>query len=1121
MANDPMGAVLRHLRTTFARQAAANASDAELLARFVGRCDEAAFAALVERHGGLVLQVCRRVLDGGADADDAFQATFLVLARKAAAIRKRASLAAWLHGVAFRSAMNLRKSAMRRNKYERCVPSPRPESPAAIASLNELQRILDEEIQSLSEPHRAAFVVCCLEGRSRRDAAQTLGWNEGTLASRLAKAREVLQKRLLARGVSLPVALGAIAVSPATSSAISTSLLNRTVEGGVSFASGTSASASIPGAIAKAVLKGMPMGKLKVGVLLTITSLVAVAAGGAFVAQPENGKNAEIKDRPNAVSPVADKSPDKKILLDDFGDPLPEGAIARLGTTRLRTPRLRFAEMLPDNKRIVTLGDNALLRLWDADTGKLLQSDSLGQSMQAMALSHDGKKLAVAGASGVVLWDAEKWKLLHHYPPRTFSQGQSIDFSPDGKTCIFAQYDGALRVFDLTDGSERTRKLGCGVRGIVIEPESRKVIAVDTANTVHVVELATLETSHFFNNPKVIWQHSVYAIPPILLPDGKTIAVGAHKGVVDLFDWATGKKLRSLGKPDDVRHVGALRFLPGDKELRLLLGELKGGFSWQADVTRRWDVATWNPLPDLPRGQWTESTSLDGRTDLRIDRDAVIPIDRARGKPRVDLVGHRRGIQDMAFSREGSQLAVLAPQHLGHSDDVPDSRVWDIASKKARFAFVAERGGRVVSCSEGFIVSESEARFLRLLDPASGKELRRFDLGEELDTPITAVSSDGKRLLALAQCHLVEPKEYKCGETVVFAFDIATAKLLGRQRSNSDRVFIHFTPDGKHYFHYSGAKIIFRDFKSGDVVRQITMEISEYRYPIFSADSQLMAIDAPSRKGEPEGAFRVYEFESGKPRALVRAPSPFHSLAFSPDNRILAGHDNAGAVILLDAFSGVELWRSPKMDCRVSDVGGVAFAPDGVTMATGYSEAGCGILLWKLDDLLPRIKDGEWESAWDALASDDATRALRTSWALVHSPRQTAPLFRNRLKPAPMADVAAVRKLIVDLDSATFAVRETAMSQLKALGEKAEPAMRTALQGDASLELKRRLEQLLAAPPAPETLRSLRAIAVLERIGSADAIGILESLSKGAPGVRTTEEAAASLARVRARIATR
>ena len=155
MARGQLDVVLRHLRNTLIAKDAEDLADPDLVHRFVDRRDEAAFTVLVRRHGGMVYSVCRHLLSRDADAEDAFQATFLILARKAASIKRQTSLASWLHGVAYRSAMNLRKSAMRRRKHEETLAAGHaPESPVSIAAMNELQAYLDEAIECLPEIYR-------------------------------------------------------------------------------------------------------------------------------------------------------------------------------------------------------------------------------------------------------------------------------------------------------------------------------------------------------------------------------------------------------------------------------------------------------------------------------------------------------------------------------------------------------------------------------------------------------------------------------------------------------------------------------------------------------------------------------------------------------------------------------------------------------------------------------------------------------------------------------------------------------------------------------------------------------------------------------------------------------
>ncbi|AWM39870.1 ECF RNA polymerase sigma factor SigW [Gemmata obscuriglobus] len=200
-------------------------TDGQLLDSFARRRDQGAFAELVHRHGAMVLGVCRRVLGNAADADDAFQAVFLVLARKAAAVRDRERLGPWLHGVAFNAARRLKRSNLRRTARERGRAGQLEQTAGAADERAELHAALDEELARLPDRYRSVLVLCDLEGRTRKEAAHALGCPEGTVGGRLARARELLAARLGARGVC--PALGALAgaLVPAGAGAVAPALV--------------------------------------------------------------------------------------------------------------------------------------------------------------------------------------------------------------------------------------------------------------------------------------------------------------------------------------------------------------------------------------------------------------------------------------------------------------------------------------------------------------------------------------------------------------------------------------------------------------------------------------------------------------------------------------------------------------------------------------------------------------------------------------------------------------------------------------------------------------------------------------------------------------------------------
>ncbi len=255
-------------------------SDGELLTRFTSGGDEAAFEMLVRRHGAMVLGVCRRVLGRHVhDAEDAFQAAFLILARKADSVVRGESLGCWLHRVAHRVALEARAAAARRRAREKplaAAPDPAVDPPEPP----DWRPLLDEELARLPERFRAAVILCELEGLPRREAATLLGVPEGTLSSRLAAARRLLAQRLARRGLAPAVASLTVLFSQSATAAVPPALIDSTVRSAVLVAAGMAASMTSPAAVLfQGVLQTMFLTRLKL-VIGAVLMTVAVGAGG-------------------------------------------------------------------------------------------------------------------------------------------------------------------------------------------------------------------------------------------------------------------------------------------------------------------------------------------------------------------------------------------------------------------------------------------------------------------------------------------------------------------------------------------------------------------------------------------------------------------------------------------------------------------------------------------------------------------------------------------------------------------------------------------------------------------------------------------------------------------------
>jgi membrane fusion protein (multidrug efflux system) len=287
------------LRTLFEVGTAVGLSDSELLDLFLvggGPAAELAFAALVEWHGPMVWRVCRDVLRESNDADDAFQATFLILARRAGAIRKRSSVGPWLHGVALRVARSSRSRALRRQQGERVAAGSEQDESMSDFDRLDTAPILHEEVGRLPEKYRVPLVLCYFQGLTHDQAASQLGWPVGTVRSRMAKARDRLRQRLLRRGVTPSVAILVSTGRLETSAAVPAALASATVR--TALALGAGAAGTVPAAAAalsRTVIREMNLMKTSmIATCLVSTALVGAAGMGyvAVAAQPRDQEKA-------------------------------------------------------------------------------------------------------------------------------------------------------------------------------------------------------------------------------------------------------------------------------------------------------------------------------------------------------------------------------------------------------------------------------------------------------------------------------------------------------------------------------------------------------------------------------------------------------------------------------------------------------------------------------------------------------------------------------------------------------------------------------------------------------------------------------------------------------------
>lgn len=303
MTTTPINRVIQHLIAACGRDGMA---DGELLTRFLSHQDDAAFAALVRRHGPMVWGVCRRLLCNHHDAEDAFQATLLVLVKKAATLPDRETVGNWLYGVAHQTAVRMRAMAAKRGVRERQVTVMPEPATAEQYVWNDLAPVVDEELNRLPDKYRLLIVLCDLEGVTRKDVARRLDIPEGTVASRLATAREMLAKRLTRRGVVVSgVLLGSVLCQQSAWASVPTTVVTSTIKAASLIAAGqaaaTGAISATVATLTEGVLKAMFVTKIR-SVLAVVLVTLACLGGGVAVTPLVMGKQ---PDTPEKADPEA------------------------------------------------------------------------------------------------------------------------------------------------------------------------------------------------------------------------------------------------------------------------------------------------------------------------------------------------------------------------------------------------------------------------------------------------------------------------------------------------------------------------------------------------------------------------------------------------------------------------------------------------------------------------------------------------------------------------------------------------------------------------------------------------------------------------------------------------
>ncbi len=1107
MATRQTAPILRHLRGLVLAETMRCLTDRELLRLFVEACDETAFAVLVQRHGRLVLSVCRHVLRHEQDAEDAFQAVFLVLARKAASIHKADSVASWLYGVAHRTAMKAKTTAARRRTSEKQAEERAAEQPAAVASLRELQALLDEEVLRLPEKYRAPFVLCCLEGKSREEAARELGWKEGTVSSRVAHAREQLRQRLARRGVTLSAALCAGAIAEGANAAVPAALTEATVGGAVAFVAG-GASGAIPTsvlALTGGVLKTITISPLKAGLILAIV-LSALSVGAGFTVYPTPAKpSVEAKQEAPAqqVSRQPAREEKQSIRIDRHGDPLPEGAITRIGTVRLRHDSwvlsLAFS---PGGKELVSASLDRTLAVWDAASGKLLRR-IVGHDCDIMGLafSPDGKTIAAAGIDKTIhLWDFITGKELWQVPGQL--DFVFVAFMADGKALITTSGFDTIRRWRAADGKEdgHWQMRDWKITSVVCSPDGKTLALGDQNNKIHLWDTATA------TERLTIEGHSP-ALKLAFSPDGRLLASVDREGTCRLWRVETGKEESGWQTHSaDKWRRESLAFSPDGKYL---------AGACENNNIQLWDVATGKEVrvfQDIDELITALRFSPDGKMLASASTDSTIRLwDVETGHNLHPTEGHEGEVNAIAFLPDGKSLASSSLDRT--------MRIWDLVSGKElrRLQGPEPKQGYLATFATDTAgrIAVGHGKSVRFWDASTDKESR-----EPLALPGTvnhlALSPDGKVLLT------------RLSGDQIFTWDVTSGEVLSSVTLKG-AMLVAFSPRGQPIVISSEGtenpvEWVIRDLGTEKVLGRFKLKQQGRFAPMayaFSPDGRTMAVSFTSK------TIHLTELATGQVRKeFAEHPDFVNSLAFTRDGRTIASACWDRTIHLWDVTSGKAMATRRGAQRYVF---GLAFAPDGKMLASSGTDT--TILIWEVAAHMHRpispeqpLEAKELEVLWSDLASDDAKRAGQAIDQLVTRPRQAAAFLKGRLRPVEATDPIVVARLLADLDSADFTVRDQATKELEKLGGRVEAALRKALDGKPSLETARRLKTLLEKLAEPfssmDNLRLYRALEVLEALDAEDARPLLETLAKGADSWQT-REAKASLQRLLQRTAAR
>lgn len=813
---------------------------------------------------------------------------------------------------------------------------------------------------------------------------------------------------------------------------------------------------------------------------------------------------------PKPVAPATNQS-----RTDCFGDPLPAGAVARLGTVRFRhgEANVSFA-FSPDGKTIASIAGEDGIHLWDTATGKE-RNRLLGHKgdVLACAFSGDGRTLVSVGADNTIrVWELATAKEVRHFRgPK--EDRPSAFFSPDAKTLVVAY--ATIRLWDVATGKE-LRKIGDAsqeIPPVAAMSGNGKYLASARRDLGFIISLWDANSGNELHQVKG-HRGGVFSIA--FSPDSKILAagVGAIDSDVFLWDTGTGKELRHL--QGHSKCIDSVAFSPDGARLA----------SASDDGTIRiWEVATGKELCRFPGhvGRVCRlAFSPDGKSLATScgDSSAILLLDAANGKEISSFSGHRNSVSYVGLSHDGKTLITT-------SEDLT-IRFWEAAAgKELRLLRLEQNQVRaIVSPDQSLVAYESDDReTVPIRETVTGKKICQIAKGLIGVQPL--VFSADNRLLVVRQ-----------GEQALCLYDVAKGNLRSQWSVPPySTASVAFSPDSKLL---AGLRYETESDDQAGILWDATTGKELYR---FGAPKDPARVPACCPEQGPasftvafthdgrlltwhcwhEHSIRLLEVATGRERLRISEKDlpKLTCFALAPDGRVLATAATDKAIQLWDLDTGRKIanWKG-----HLGDIAYLSFSRDGQHLISGSEDTTA--LIWDLGRFLAKeplekaaATPRDLESWWTDLGSEDATKAHRAVGRLSAAALQAVPFLKERLRAESPTDRQRVRQLIDDLDSSKFEVRQEALLKLTNLGELASPYLKQTLKENPSAEVRRSLEQLLEKPWLVLTTRQrlgpCRAMEVLERIGTRQAQEVLEIMAKGAEESRLTIAARESLAQLR------